>query len=562
MAVPERLRGPSPINRITIVNSRDGGLVEAMVPLPLVYREDVPVDQAHVTDLTDSIRREARVGSRTGQLSPVLLGAVADFPKFPIIDGFHRVAALSQLERPDVFATVRPDCTWEDVVDLRILAATTHRSVRFSRLIEWVEEAWDFSQWADKIRVSQAFNLKVSPNMTGERIGLKPDEVDEIKDWVDRKCEQWHVSHNSLYQHLAVANIAAPDLVKEARERKGGHKLEAVTPQHLGAIARLLPHRHEEQRMVAKVATDLKLTVPRARALATAVSVASDPEAARRIIDTASWTKIAPVYMPSQERKLRREEGLNLNPALVDEFFKAQVEIGRLLIANAALTGRYSPQEIRPTQEGRNNGLSKAVDVADPEEMLDRTELATLSTKNPLTDEQTIRVMEIMDETGPRVKSYLNRKFGLHADESDDVVSESMLRTFAKIKAGQFEYKGEAPLKGWMFRVAGRIAIDKHRSALAQERAFAEAEQRRESQVQDEALRQADEEMVHQMIRSSLPYLTEEQRRVVVLRDVYRTQIKDIATILVSTEDGVKKILARSRDNTRQLISNGTISLG
>lgn len=135
MVVSERRIGPSPISQIRVVKRREGGLIDAMVPLPLVYREDVPVDQPHVSDLVDSIGREAQLGSGTGQLIPVLLGSIPNFPQFPIVDGFHRVAALYELKRDDVYATVRPYCTWEHVVDLRILAATTHRSVRFSRLI-------------------------------------------------------------------------------------------------------------------------------------------------------------------------------------------------------------------------------------------------------------------------------------------------------------------------------------------------------------------------------------------------------------------------------------------
>lgn len=540
MAVSERINGRSPINQVSIVSKRDGGLVEAMVPINLVYREDVPVDQAHVTDLADSMRREAGVDSRTGQLSPVLLGEILNFSQFPIIDGFHRVAALSELQRQEVFATLRPNCTWEDVVDLRILAATTHRSVRFSRLIEWVAEAWSFSQWADRIRVSQAFNLKVSPTMTGERLGLKSEEIEEIKEWVDRKSEQWHISHNSLYNHLTIANIAAPDLVREARERKGGHKLEALTPQHLGAIARLLPHRHDLQRMVASVTTDLKLTVPRARALATAVATAKDEVTARRVIDTATWTKIVPVYSPSRERQLRRAEGVNLNPELVDEFYKSQ-------------------RETNPHDTESINSSVKDVTLG-PEEMVVTPELETSVNGKRLTDEQTLHIMEVMDRTGPKVQSYLYKKFGLQLDESEDIISEAVLRTFAKIKAGKFEYKGDIPLRGWTYRVAGRIAIDRHRTAIAQERAFAEVERKRQAKEQDGAILQVEEELVEQLTKGSLPFLTEDQRRVIVLRDVFHTQIVDIAKILVSSEDAIKKLLFRARGRTRQLISNGAIS--
>src|SRR5581483_5418037 len=95
------------IDMSRIVNRREGGVVEAHVPISLIFREDVPVDFQHVNDLADSILREEAHGKASGQLTPVLLGELKGYPQFRILDGFHRVGALAQLERSEAYATIR-----------------------------------------------------------------------------------------------------------------------------------------------------------------------------------------------------------------------------------------------------------------------------------------------------------------------------------------------------------------------------------------------------------------------------------------------------------------------
>lgn len=277
------------LDYVSIVDTREGGMAEAFVPLSLIYREDVPVDAAHVNELADSIIKEEEHGRVSGQLSPVLLGEVSTEPQFRILDGFHRVGALTQLNRIEAFATIRPNCTPEDVVDLRIISATTHRSVRFIRVLDWVEDAWKLTGWSERVRLTQAFALRFSGAMTGSRIGLDNEEADEVKQWVNRKCDQWHISPAYVYKHLQTAQAADPQLIREARGRGGGHKLEALTPDHLHGIALALPQKFDLQNLVAEEAIRKSLTVPRARALAEAVSTADTLDEARNIMASINF---------------------------------------------------------------------------------------------------------------------------------------------------------------------------------------------------------------------------------------------------------------------------------
>lgn len=279
----------TPRDQIRIVYQREKGLVEAYVPTQLVYREDVPVDKSHVLDLVERITEEARLNATSGQLSPVLVGELPGFPQFPIIDGFHRVAALTELQRAEIYATVRTCQTWEEVWDRRIGAATSHRAVRFARLIEWVDQAWRFSPWADRLKVTQAFQLRFAQGMTGSRLGLTVVEAIEIREWVDKKGRQWGISPAYIHQQLTTAQVADPALVKEARERKSGHILDAITPHHLSAIARTLPLRFELQRLVAEVAKREALTVDMSRAVAEAIRGAKNISEANHIINSRRW---------------------------------------------------------------------------------------------------------------------------------------------------------------------------------------------------------------------------------------------------------------------------------
>ncbi len=248
-----------------------GGYIEARVPIELIRRDEVPVDQHHVDELAVSIADEAASAvlsdasvksEDAGQLSRVVLGHIPGEDNFRIIDGFHRDAAFNKLGRTHYNVVIRPDCTLEKIIDLRILTATTHATIAFSRIIEWVEEAWAITEWSSKVSATQAFSAAALRGQNCRYFGIDADQFAEMKDWVTTKCEQWHVkSPMSIYKNLSIAKIADPELVKRARNRKSGHELEDITPAHLGAIAKGLPNRFDEQKLVSQIAIEHNLTV-------------------------------------------------------------------------------------------------------------------------------------------------------------------------------------------------------------------------------------------------------------------------------------------------------------
>lgn len=327
------------------------GNVVAMVPVELIYQQDVAVDSSHVMDLAASIKKEAEENGGHGQLSPVSLAEVIDFDQFPIMDGFHRTPAVQSLGRKEVFATIRPNSTWDDVIDHRILAATTHRSVRFSRVVEWVEESWRRTPWANRIGSISAFNLAFQKAMTGERLGLQPEEAEQIKQWVNKKCDFWHLSPSTIYNNLNIARTAAPELVHDARERRRGDKLDALTPQHLSVVTKILPNNFGVQRLVAEIAKKHAMTVPKTRAVAKILSNAKDLVEAEKIVEETNWEDVEPVLAESSRQRTEPARLGALEQTANANYILSNLEGVIKSIGERALRGLFKAEELNPQNQ-------------------------------------------------------------------------------------------------------------------------------------------------------------------------------------------------------------------
>jgi hypothetical protein len=278
------------LSKVRIVGEREGGLLEAHVPRNLIYAEDVPVDEKHVQDLYESMRKEEASGKLNGQIAPVVLGELKGSDKLYILDGFHRNRVLELSGKDEVYAVIRLNCTKEQIVDHRIIAASPHEAVNLPRILKWSQDVWKFSPWAQKIDLVQAYNLRFAQKMTGKNMGLTKEEVGEIKRWVDEKNNKWGVHAPTFHKYLATAKIADPELLKSARSRGGGsNKMVVATPSHIVEIAKALPFRFELQNVVVKEIVNNQLGVPEGKALAKAISKVETIEEAQKIIQGGLW---------------------------------------------------------------------------------------------------------------------------------------------------------------------------------------------------------------------------------------------------------------------------------
>lgn len=555
-------------------------MIEAYVPISLIYTEDVPVDIKHVEELADSIREEAKLrpGLRTGQLSPILLGEVRDFKTFPIIDGFHRASAIKLIGNLEAFSTIRPQSSWEEIIDHRILAAATHRVVRFSRLIEWIEASWSYSPWVEMLRPIQAFQLGFSKTMTGARLGLTGDDVEAIRKWVSNKCEHWHVSPGLIYKNLSIARVADPELVKQARERKGGSQLEAITPQHLQAIATILPYRYDLQKLLADAAKAHTLTVARTRALAVFISNANSTVEAQTLIESGAWETLYPVYSPishEAERELKplNNEGLN-SQTLIDQFFQDELRIARLIVENAILAGRYIPSA-EEKKNGGNDGKAAVSESKDePNDILPVPELEE-NPESSLTSEQLETVFQKIDEMRPDLTNFLFRVLQVRLQDSEDIISDAILKVWKYAQRGKMgeQYLEDKRLKALMVKVVNYSRVDWFRklhgrkgnkvgyfgqtylSEILPSDDGKELTYGDRLSYEEEGFNDAEQDEYKQRFRYVLPQLTEYQRIVLVMKTYFELGDEDIGQILGKEPATVASVFVQTKQKLLKILT-------
>ncbi len=309
--------GESPLSFLESYQSIENELIQARVPLEVIFNEDVPVNQSHVEDLKKLIRLEANENGGTGQLQAILLGEIPGRSRFAVMDGFHRIPAVEQLGRRDILANIRLNCDWEKVIDLRIAAARSHEVVKFARLVDWIEDAWSMTQWSYYVSALQAvsftYKKRDAPEyaVTGKRLGFSPEEAEQIRFWVNDKCARWNIGTSSIYHYLSAAAIADPLLIKSARESQPGHRAEVVTPLQLHAIAQALPYQFEKQQLVARLTVASRLPIAKARALALEIFDSATIADAIAKIEAINVDEIAPARNLGRTIARRREAAVN-----------------------------------------------------------------------------------------------------------------------------------------------------------------------------------------------------------------------------------------------------------
>lgn len=573
--VPETL-----IDQVQVINERDGGLLEAYVPVDLVDQEEVAVDQAHVRELAESIMQQSQTHAITGQLSPVLLGQLPGRDRFVILDGFHRVQAVKLAGNAIVYATIKANCAPEDVIDLRIVAANSHKKVKFARIVEWVEEAWQSTSWADRADVSQAFVMTFL-NGTGmgkgkAGNGLTKDEVQEIKGWVRQKCAQWDVNPVSVDKYLRTARAADPELVKIARERSSGHKLEVITPMHLSVIVRHLPNDYMMQDIVARQAVANTLTVAQTQSLSLAVSKAMTYVDMDAVIDSRIWER-----MSSAAKSLSSKRYKEIDPTrpeayvstLVDKFFDDQIAIVEGLIENAILKGTYKPKP--ETASKKVNDLLLLSDVAVEEVVHELPQGQTVSWSPERVSDAAQKVVRMQ----PFLSRMVRRQFTFNEEDAEDIISIATMRFLDRVNDGRLPelYSEEHSLRRLMANFVTFAAIDEIRRVRGRrgQKPYEvsideECEEGRslvntlKSDVDFELYKEGNSRVEGQdFIKNLLPFLSEKERRVLIMKAHFELTSLEIADILGATEGSIaqcfvslkRKTLKLSEDAQAQVLS-------
>ncbi len=167
----------------------------------------------------------------------------------------------------------------------------------------------------------------------------------------------------------------------------------------------------------------------------------------------------------------------------------------------------------------------------------------------------------IFAEFHPKVLRYLSKMIG--PVEAEDVAQIVFLR----VHSGFADFRGEASLATWIFRIATNAAFDRlrSRSFRESERAGTETASNPESEAADLAgdtsMRSAESALIrtemNECIRSYVGALPESYRVVLALSDLEELKNQDIADILGLSVDAVKIRLHRARRELKKRFEAG-----
>ena len=252
-----------------------------------IITETALIDPTHAQSLGDSMK-----GSR-GQISPITVRARIDndLVVYDIIDGFHRVEAKKYLQEESLTeqtlkAVVLYGCNDEELYDLRVLAASSVKSIKFPRMADWMKKSFDSTRWSNSriselivngdLSLSQVFYLAMYDN-SGKNLGIKEEEAEELRDWGINKSKQWGRPISSLISDMRTVELAAPDLVQRVRTGGGGKGGKGVlTRARLQSLTKNLPGEWETQRLFADLAIDKNILAPDLDYLSWSYSFARD----------------------------------------------------------------------------------------------------------------------------------------------------------------------------------------------------------------------------------------------------------------------------------------------
>lgn len=168
------------------------------------------------------------------------------------------------------------------------------------------------------------------------------------------------------------------------------------------------------------------------------------------------------------------------------------------------------------------------------------------------------------------VTTYENRVFtlALRSTGSEADAADVTQEVFLRLWRGLADFRGDSSLSTWLYRVTTNLCVDLARKRAIEsgtlsidddESALGELPDRSEANRPERALENS--ELAHEL-QTALGMLSEEHRRIVVLRDVAGMSYNDIAAALELEEGTVKSRLARARAALRKiLLQRGNISL-
>ena len=171
-------------------------------------------------------------------------------------------------------------------------------------------------------------------------------------------------------------------------------------------------------------------------------------------------------------------------------------------------------------------------------------------------DDSELEFQKIYDAYQPRILGYLVRLVGEY--EAEDLTQE----VFVKVNQALANFRGEAKLSTWIYRIATNTALDRLRSPSFRKRLSDDSIENGEAEIDDkdawtgEKKPLVEQQLVrmemNQCIRDFIDKLPENYRPVLVLSELEGKSNKEIAEILGVSLGTVKIRIHRAREKLKE----------
>ena len=159
------------------------------------------------------------------------------------------------------------------------------------------------------------------------------------------------------------------------------------------------------------------------------------------------------------------------------------------------------------------------------------------------------------------VKRYEKRVYAiaLRSSASPEDAADITQEVFLKAWRSMESFRGDSGFSTWLFRITMNLCVDhaRHKQTQSQTQSLVQGEEDEERPIPDPAPtpeEHLDNSELGRELAAALDEVSEEHRRIVLLRDVSGMSYTEIAEVLEISEGTVKSRLSRARIALRKIL--------
>lgn len=284
----------------------EGRFVYVDIPLNMIERPDIPVDQEHVEELAEQMqefRKEHDIEGGNGQQEDVMLAQIDGDDMAHIIEGLHRVPAIEINGNLYARSKILMHSSKEEVVKMRMSGVKEHRRIRAARSVNLINDLWQFTEWQDKypeLTSKQVFSL-TNDGRSGKELGIANEDLELIKQWATDRAEECDLTVATIDKHIRLLGSVDSEIIANSREMHGKKDSPYFASANLKWLAKHLRGEFDKQKLVVELAIAKNLNSAQVEKIAVSVAGFNDLAEAHKHIMNEDF--IVQIQKPQSEQK-------------------------------------------------------------------------------------------------------------------------------------------------------------------------------------------------------------------------------------------------------------------